>query len=116
MESEAKQVIADKHDVDKPRVELVDPGFILEVAKVLAHGAEKYGADNWRKGLPWMRTYASVLRHMFLWAKGEDCDQESGISHLAHAACNIMFLLEWRYSHRELDNRVWRTPLKEKAQ
>ena len=36
---------------------------------------------------------------------GEDKDPESGLSHLAHAACCIMFLLEFEKTHPELDDR-----------
>ena len=84
--------LASKHDGQKIQVELVPPAFIMQIAMVLGHGAKKYGANNWRKGLPWMRIYASTLRHLFAWAGGEDIDAESGMSHLNHAATNIMFL------------------------
>lgn len=97
--------MADKNDAEKLPVELVTVHFITNVAAVLAHGRKKYEAWNWTKGLPWMRTYGAVLRHLFLWATGEDKDPESGLSHLAHAACNLMFLDTWSHTHKELDDR-----------
>ena len=32
--------------------------------------------------------------HMWAWKNGEQLDQESGIHHLAHAMCCLMFLYE----------------------
>ena len=45
--------------------------------------------------MAWSRLYAAVFRHMTAWFMGEDLDKESGISHLAHAACSIVFLLTY---------------------
>ncbi len=97
---------ATKHDKQKVRVELVNPQFIIDIGKVLTFGAEKYAAHNWRKGLPWMRTLGATMRHLLAWAKGEDIDPESGLSHLAHASTNLMFLCEWSRTHKELDDRI----------
>jgi len=36
---------------------------------------------------------------------GEDKDPESGLSHLAHSLCCLMFLLEFEKTHPELDDR-----------
>jgi len=45
------------------------------------------------------------LRHLTAWWAGEDLDPESGLHHLAHAACCLMFLLEYTQTHTELDDR-----------
>ena len=37
-----------KFDSEKPRMDLLPPKAISEVAKVLGFGAEKYGPENWR--------------------------------------------------------------------
>lgn len=97
--------LAEKNDDGKLPLELVTVQFVGTVAAVLAHGREKYEAWNWTKGLPWMRTYGAVLRHLYRWAAGEELDPESGLPHLAHAACNIMFLMTWSRTHGELDDR-----------
>jgi hypothetical protein len=94
-----------KHDKYKPRLDLIPVSAQLEEAEVLAFGAEKYGEHNWRKGMAWSRPYAAALRHLLAWGEGEDLDPESGISHLAHARCNLGFLLEYLKSHPELDDR-----------
>lgn len=71
----------------------------------MTFGAEKYGAQNWRNGLEWSRVFAAVQRHLLAWNDGETHDPETGINHLAHAGCGIMFLLEYSKTHAELDDR-----------
>jgi hypothetical protein len=39
-------------------------------------------------------TNAAALRHLIRWWRGEKIDPDSGLPHLAHAACSIFFLLE----------------------
>ena len=84
-----------KADTDKTRVSLVDPMFIVGTAEVLTFGAKKYEANNWKK-LPYNdihRIKDSTMRHMMSYLDGEYIDEESGLAHLKHIACNIMFLL-----------------------
>jgi hypothetical protein len=93
-----------KYDDDKPRMELLDPYAIEELAKVLTFGANKYAAHNWRKGLAKSRLIAAALRHLFAYLAGQDKDPETGLSHVAHAMCCCMFLLG--LEHRpDLDDR-----------
>ncbi len=63
------------------------------MGRVMAFGAKKYAAWSWSDGKAWSKDYAAVMRHLTYWANGEDVDPESGESHLAHAACDTMFLL-----------------------
>jgi hypothetical protein len=86
-------------------MELLPPFAQEEIAKVLTYGARKYDPYNWAKGMPWMRVYGAALRHLNAFARGEDTDPETGLSHVAHAACNLMFLLEYERFHQELDDR-----------
>ncbi|KKN77099.1 hypothetical protein LCGC14_0364400 [marine sediment metagenome] len=96
---------AQKFDVDKPPLGLLSRIALEETAQVLAFGAYKYGRDNWRGGVNWQRYIDAALRHIMAFAEGEDLDPESGLSHMAHAACCIMFLLEYAKTHPEFDNR-----------
>lgn len=84
-----------KFDADKPRYDLVPPQALEEVAKVLTFGAQKYDDDNWKK-VPGLRRryFAAGMRHLWAWFKGERTDEETGLSHLAHAICCFMFMLE----------------------
>jgi hypothetical protein len=94
-----------KFDEGKLRVDLLPSEAMFEVAKVLTFGAQKYGEHNWRGGIEWSRVYAATQRHLMKWNSGETYDEETGISHLAHACANIMFLLTYAKTHGELDDR-----------
>lgn len=84
-----------KDDAGKLRFDLVSPLFEEAVADVLTYGADKYAPNQWKEVENAKdRYYAALRRHLSAWRKGEKIDSESGKSHLAHAACNIMFLLE----------------------
>lgn len=96
---------ANKHDQGKTRYELVPAYPLEEVAKVLTKGAVKYGDRNWEKGFKWSRAFGAAFRHMYAWWRGEDKDPETGYSHLAHAICEIMFLLEFTRTKDWFDDR-----------
>ena len=84
-----------KYDGDKAKLYLLPPKSILEVGKVLTYGAEKYDAENWRKVDDLQNRYTSAaLRHIFAHMEGEKLDEETGLSHLAHAMCCLLFKLE----------------------
>ena len=72
------------------------PAFALEeTVKVLTFGAQKYERDNWKKVPDSKRRYFDALqRHLWAWKQGEQLDPESGLHHLAHAMCCLMFLYE----------------------
>lgn len=94
-----------KHDIGKIQLELLPVDSLIEVTKVLQFGAEKYGKWNWSKGLNYTRIIGAILRHTFLYLGGEDKDQESGLNHIAHVACNCLFLIHFSNYKKELDDR-----------
>jgi hypothetical protein len=94
-----------KFDEGKLPLHLLSTEAMNQTAAVLAFGADKYAEHNWRKGFAWSRPLAAAMRHITAFNAGEDKDPESGLSHLAHAACCIMFLLEFEKTHQELDDR-----------
>lgn len=94
-----------KFDEGKIMVDLLPSEALLEVAKVMTFGAKKYGKHNWRKGIEWSRVYAAAQRHMMQWNSGETYDEETGLSHLAHACVNLLFLLYYAEHFEELDDR-----------
>lgn len=94
-----------KHDRDKIRMELLPPELLAGTAAVLTFGAEKYGERNWELGMDWGRPYGALLRHMNAWWAGEALDQETGLSHLWHAACCLSFLIAYEQRQIGRDNR-----------
>lgn len=83
-----------KADNGKTRLDLVSPTFIEAVGKIRTFGVQKYGdSDSWAKVEP-KRYMAALLRHINAYRMGEEIDKESGMSHLWHAACNLMFLID----------------------
>lgn len=47
------------------------PTMFLEVAKHFEEGAEKYGENNWQKGLPVKGYINSAVRHYLKWLRGD---------------------------------------------
>ena len=90
-----------KYDSEKPKMNLLPPKAIMEVAKVLTFGAEKYDSENWRKLDDLQNRYtAGALRHIFAHMDGEELDPETNLSHLAHAMCCLLFKLEIELEER----------------
>lgn len=90
----------------KPPLGLFPSVATVYAAKVLQHGAEKYGAYNWRKDAVEAETYYhAVLRHINAWWDGETLDPESGLPHIAHALSGLAILLDADSIGMLIDNR-----------
>lgn len=84
-----------KHDQGKTRFDLLPFAAVEQVAEVLTKGAAKYSPGGWRQVTnAFPRYFAAMLRHTWARALGERTDPESGLPHLAHVACNALFLVE----------------------
>lgn len=83
---------AARYDADKPRIDLIDPGFLLRLGDHYGVGARKYAERNWQKGMSFSRCYASAQRHMLAFWSGEDDDPETGSPHVIAAAWNMAAL------------------------
>lgn len=89
-----EQPIGTKNDSAKPRYSLIPEHTLAAIVDVLEHGAIKYAVGNWKHvDNANERYYNATMRHIQAWWEGEPTDPETGLSHLAHAATNIMFLL-----------------------
>lgn len=84
-----------KADAGKPDLTLVPPQILLEIERVRAYGTAKYGdRDNWKK-VSLERYWQATLRHILAsWNDVGAVDPESGLKHIAHAACNLAFIFE----------------------
>lgn len=99
--------MAGGHKADEGKAPLgLLPRYSLEqAAAVLAFGARKYGRHNWRQGIAVQRNLDAALRHIYAANEREDFDPESGLLHLAHALCCIMFALDTIHHRPDLDDR-----------
>ena len=86
---------AAKADAGKPQLTLVPPQILYDVAEVREYGIKKYGdPENWCKVDIWRYTNA-LFRHLLKFiANPKSVDDESGIPHYKHIACNIAFICE----------------------
>jgi hypothetical protein len=89
----------------KVMLHLLPPAALIEVARVRDYGAAKYSPWDWTLSRSWTDCFDAVMRHMLAWQTGQDKDPESGLPHLAHAACTLMFMIEFEKSGKGLDNR-----------
>lgn len=108
-------------DRDERSVSLFD---LREVVKVLEFGAKKYpacppdqavdsvdrptpaSAGNWAKGMAWSVCFACAMSHLLKISQGSERDEESGLFHSAHLACNLVFLLAYQDIYPEGDDRI----------
>lgn len=95
-----------KFDSGKPPISMVSYEFVAAVAEVRAFGALKYTRNNWKKGFKVTRSCDAALRHIFQFLSGETNDPESGLCHLAHAACCLEHAIYDLKHHPENDDRL----------
>lgn len=89
------------------RFDLLPPDALWEVSEVLGWGASNRGDTerNWELGIVGGDGLASAQRHIAQWMAGEETDEDTGKSHLAHAICNLMFLLALQMRGQLVDTR-----------
>ena len=84
-----------KFDGNKLEYGLLPPLALRAVVEILTIGAQKYERDNWKFVPDGKRRYFDAgMRHLWDSKCGQKYDEETNKSHLAHAICNLMFLLE----------------------
>ena len=94
------------YGIKKPPMSAVPGVAIAEEAVVFALGAQKYGPYNWRENSVSARVYLDAAdRHMRSWLDGEDNDEESGASHLAHARACFAIILDAMSLDMLIDDR-----------
>lgn len=83
-----------KDDSAKLRYSLLPSGTVNQVVQVLEFGSNKYADNNWQKvENSRTRYYDAAMRHIDAWFNGDLKDAETGLHHLAHAICCLMFLM-----------------------
>ena len=86
-------------------MDLLPPFALEKIAEIFTFGMKKYGDWNWSGGIQYSRIYGAIMRHLNAWQRGENIDPESGKSHLYHAGCGIMMLIEMEEFRKDLDDR-----------
>ena len=97
--------------VGKGRMDLLPWLAIIEVAKHCEKGAIKYGERNVDKGIPVHSFYDSAARHLAKHISGFT-DED----HLVAACWNLLWALQQRFTHPELDDMPKPTPKTEKGE
>ena len=84
-----------KYDNGKPKLTLVPTQILVDIARVREYGIEKYkDPDNWKR-VEIERYRDAAFRHFIAYINDPyGVDDESGLPHLSHLACNIAFLCE----------------------
>lgn len=97
MNKESDDIYLAKADAGKPRLTLVPMQILYDIARVRMYGNEKYpegGPDNWKQ-VEVQRYRDAAFRHFISYLNDpKGVDEESGLPHLSHLACNIAFLCE----------------------
>lgn len=91
-EQEEMQLKGMKFDDNKLRWDLLPVVPVEQIVEIITHGSKKYAPENW-KNVDVMRFYSAAMRHLTAWKKGEEFDKDSGLTHLAHVGCNILFMM-----------------------
>lgn len=84
-----------KASIGKRPLHLLPRDAIEAVADVMALGAARYGDRNWERGLSVSDLVRAADGHLWDWflRRNDGRDPQFGTSHLAHAACCVLFLL-----------------------
>jgi len=82
-----------KADAGKEPISLVPMQIVRDISRVRQYGNAKYGdPDNW-KTVDVGRYRDALGRHLLLYLEDPTgLDEESGLPHLYHVACNVAFL------------------------
>lgn len=93
-----------KADAGKPQLTLVPRKIIYDIAKVREYGIKKYGEKESWKRVEIQRYRDAAFRHFMAYLDDtQGIDEESGLPHLWHLACNIAFLTELEEADRKED-------------
>lgn len=84
-----------KSDDGKPELSLVPWQIAYDIAECRSYGVSKYGdSESWRE-VELSRYINAMLRHALAFVRDNNGkDEESGIEHYKHAACNLAFICE----------------------
>jgi hypothetical protein len=83
----------------------IDPLALMELGNIAGMGSLKYEKWNYLKGYDWSLSFNAMQRHAMQFWSGEDCDEESGSLHIAHAAWHGLALVSFSLRSLGTDDR-----------
>lgn len=83
---------------NKLKMSLIPHDELNRVLKRYLDGAEKYGENNWKKGMPLSVYYDSAQRHLFKWWNGDN-DED-------HAAAVIWNVLGAMWTEKNMKENM----------
>jgi hypothetical protein len=94
-----------KHDANKPDLSIIPKAALDMTARAFMFGAQKYGRNNFRGGMDWLRMTSAAMRHITAWQEGENLDKESREHHIGHALACLSMLAYYIETGAGTDNR-----------
>lgn len=94
-----------KHDEGKPRLSLIPGDVLVGLARVMEHGAAKYGEGNWAEGMEWTRMADAALRHVYAFLAKDDVDADSKLPAIDHALACLVILSAYQKRQLGKDDR-----------
>ena len=86
---------------------LIPIDALEEVSRALMYGKERHGAWGWIENpKSYTELLAKTQRHIFEFQKGVAIDPATGLSHIACAICDLMFLQSNILKGRGTDDRL----------
>ena len=92
--------MAQKDTKNKPRLSYIPYSSLVKIAEVRQFGIDKYGENKYDE-VNVEDFLDAALRHIFKHIEGEYIDNESGRSHLAHAATSLILAM---HNHERNNN------------
>lgn len=132
MSNQNKKTEGRRYNKGKNRMNLFPAWAYDKICEVYTKGADKYtlkdekgniidsGDNNWMGGMDWSKIMGCIERHYNAFKQGKDydfnpdckgcqegnCNNHTGLDHLAHIAWNVIALLEYRRIYPQGDDRV----------
>lgn len=88
-----RMVAGSKDSIHVARYDLITPVGLRRLAETYGEGAEKYGENNWKKGLPMSNVLNHALAHIVTYLSGDRTED-----HLAHAAWGLFAAMHFEKS------------------
>lgn len=103
MPANPKKVYGDR----KPPIGLMPLAALIHGTLAFYDGKGKYGRANWRENHVEAQTYVeAILRHVLLFANGEDYARDTGVHNLGGVIASASLLLDAMANDCLIDNRV----------